>query len=260
MEKCSFEDFLRVWLDRVNDVNSKQEEDEKIILDLRCFDYCECNDKYKIKNEGIENLLKADFCLIGDNPGTLEKENKKYFYHEEDNCKKCDGKRAGEKVFKIVSHFSEKQFIYFNKALISTSSTKNISSKEINVTADLVRCFLIHLCIFNKKVKFVFFGVNKKFKKFFNGFKFPLKRTCLYYHPCSSKYNEATMINILKETEKSPISFADKGFNIVDVDYVDDCCGGLDGHGFRNNNPVTPPSSISNQRIFECKAKTNTVN
>ena len=226
MYKKFFKKALELFVFSANRINEKKRFEQcsdMVILDKRYFNYNEETHEYSVTDNGIELLLNANVCVIGDNPGKNEADNKEYFYYEKDDEKR-DERTAGSKIHKAFE--STKDIVYFNKSLIYTDSTKNLKQEQIECSAPLVISFLFILCAFNKKIKLIFMGVDKRFKNLYKRLTIPSSRTFLMYHPCSSKYSGDTLKKIASlEGAKESLDFKKYGFVIRECDhFFDDIC------------------------------------
>ena len=196
-----FYKWLHEWVESINIFNEckRQNNEKEAILDSRIFSYDEETLRYSVTLDGLKDLSNAKVCLIGDNPGALERENKVYFYYETNETMR-DERRAGSKVKQTLELLAMNEIIYFNKCLISTDHTFELKAPQINDTMEFVTNFIEKISEENKQIIFVFLGKSKKFKKLFKHIKSGIiAQSICSYHPCSSKFNRYVLADSIKD-------------------------------------------------------------
>lgn len=140
MDINDFIEFLKDW---VKKINNKNNQNNFIVLEEKYFPRNEDN-KYHTNDEKLKCIQDPKLLFIADNPGDNEKKHFEYLYFNA--CNNIDGyfRTAGYKFNNFISELNLKSevVIKFNKCLISTHSTSQLTSKQIDETLDIVYSFI----------------------------------------------------------------------------------------------------------------------
>ena len=162
MDFSKFLKFLKTWIGEINDKNNglKREDPDFILLDKNYFVYE--NGAYSIINEAIRKWKNAKILFIADNPGDEEKNNFEYLYYDCNNRDTGYYRRAGYKFYNFTQNLklSVSEIVKFNKCLISTSQTKNLTIAQLHRTNALVSSFIKEFHEAFPDVLILFSGVN----------------------------------------------------------------------------------------------------
>ena len=192
---------INEWLASVNDVIDKRKNlNEHIILENKYFKYGISSNHYTTNVESINQIINAKYLFVGDNPGENERLNYSFFYYSNDPKWIKDNKSsAGTKFHKFVerAHLSDNQFVKFNKCLIFSKSTTDLTLSQIDATQKIVIAFLKILTKYNSKIKIVVMGLNGKFNSMYKQLIKEFPDIIITPHPCSSlyRYNNTVVIN-----------------------------------------------------------------
>lgn len=166
-----FEEFLKAWVEKINDINPGTGSDDFIILDRDYFPYDEEKGEYSINSEAIKHWKNAKMLFIADNPGEREKKHKQYLFSDDANYRS-----AGHKFHNLIQktlQLSDCEVVKFNKCLISTSKTEYLKSKQIQKTTCAVCSFIKEFHKAFPDAFILFSGINgisngkTKFKKLY---------------------------------------------------------------------------------------------
>lgn len=136
-------DFIKFLKDWVEKINNKNNQNNFIVLEEKYFPRNEDN-KYHTNDEELKCIRNPKLLFIADNPGDNEKKHFEYLYYNA--CNNIDGyfRTAGYKFNNFISKLNLKSgdVIKFNKCLISTHSTSQLTSEQIDETLDIVCSFI----------------------------------------------------------------------------------------------------------------------
>lgn len=177
MDKMSKDEFFKRMMDFVQSINEKnskktEDDDEFIILDKNYFDLKD--NMYTVSPDFYDVVCKSKILFVGDNPGEFEKKYREYLYCSDDqDWMRINHRRAGVKANQLFEAIglSRKDVIIFNKCLLSTKKTSDLSPSAIKYTCDEVIDFIRIVRECNPEIIVIFSGIegvkdgNSKFKR-----------------------------------------------------------------------------------------------
>ena len=139
-------------------------------------------------NDLEEIIKKYKYIFVGDNPGDEEKDKKEYFVNSSGTNLK--------NFIKGYLNLNETEYLFLNKTLYSTQSTKYIEKDKGDKTQKEIAELILLLLEYNKNlfvcllgVEFFYISENGIFEIFYkcllqeNSYKKYKSRIGLYYHP-----------------------------------------------------------------------------
>lgn len=190
--------FLKGWVAKINNFNLAQSRNE-IILDEYYFPR-NGKGEYGIDESKVKAWENSEILFIGDNPGKREKDHRRYFFY--DNAELENNKliysTAGYKLHSFLEklNIQEGCIVKFNKCLISTNATRDLTSDQIDKTSNLVCEFIRNFHEFFPNTFILFSGIqgitkrNSKFQRLYDRLTKLINQDYLGFigHICRGKY------------------------------------------------------------------------
>ena len=162
MDFDDFLEFLKDWIEKVNKKNNglDSQSQDFILLDKNYF-ICEAG-KYSIVFENIQKWKNAKMLFVADNPGEEERRNFEYLFYDCNNRDDGYYRRAGYKFYNFLNNLNldKTEVVKFNKCLISTPRTSDLTDSQIEITNSLVCSFIQNYHKAFPNTLILFSGVN----------------------------------------------------------------------------------------------------